>query len=121
MESDTTWEPLGDLDPLDQQVAQALQLDGRAPFRRIGEVLEILAGHNRVNAAKLAGLSEVPAIILENISDEEAWIYIIETNLMQRSFADMSHSEKAAVIATQHSKLFSQGKRNDIINDAFVK
>jgi ParB family chromosome partitioning protein len=28
----------------------------------------------------------------------------------------MSHSEKAAVIATQHSKLFSPGKRNDILN-----
>lgn len=78
-------------------------------------VLEILSGHNRVNAAKLAGLTSVPAIILENLSDADAWVYVIETNLMQRSFADMSHSEKAAVIAAHHSKLFSQGKRNDII------
>ena len=36
---------------------------------------------------------------------------------MQRSFADMSHSEKAAVIASQHSKIFSPGKRNDIIQE----
>ena len=35
--------------------------------------IEILAGHNRVKAAKLVGLSTVPAIILEDISDEEAW------------------------------------------------
>ncbi|MFG1806174.1 Lrp/AsnC family transcriptional regulator [Streptomyces sp. NPDC049040] len=41
MQSDTRWEPLGDLDLLDRQVAQALQLDGRAPFRRIGEVLGV--------------------------------------------------------------------------------
>jgi len=60
-------------------------------------------------------LSEIPAIILENISDEDAMVYVIETNLLQRSFADMSHSEKAAVIALHHSKMFSQGKRNDIL------
>jgi ParB family chromosome partitioning protein len=68
-----------------------------------------------VNAAKLAGLDEVPVIILENISDEDARAYVIETNLMQRSFSDMTHSEKAEVIALHHSKMFSQGKRNDII------
>jgi len=83
--------------------------------RRMGEQFEILSGHNRTNASRLAGLTAIPAIILENVSDAEAWVYVIETNLMQRSFADMSHSEKAAVIAAHHSKLFSQGKRSDII------
>jgi ParB family chromosome partitioning protein len=42
---------------------------------------------------------------------------VVETNLMQRSFSEMSHTEKAAVIATQHGKLFSQGKRNDILRE----
>jgi len=82
--------------------------------RKTGDALEILAGHNRVNAAKLAGLDEVPAIIFENISDEDALMYVVETNLLQRSFTDMAHTEKAAVIALHHSKMFSQGKRNDI-------
>jgi len=83
--------------------------------RKIGDVLEILAGHNRVNAAMLAGLKEVPIVILENISDDDARVYVIETNLLQRSFSDMTHSEKAEVIALHHSKMFSQGKRNDIL------
>jgi ParB family chromosome partitioning protein len=83
--------------------------------RMVDTVMEILAGHNRVNAAKLAGLSEVPTIIFENVSDEDAMVYVIETNLMQRSFSDMTHTEKAAVIALHHSKMFSQGKRNDIL------
>ena len=83
--------------------------------RKLEDTIEILAGHNRVNAAKLAGLDEVPALILENISDEDAQAYVIETNLIQRSFSDMAHTEKAAVIALHHSKMFSQGKRNDII------
>jgi ParB family chromosome partitioning protein len=80
-------------------------------------ILEILAGHNRINAVRIAGLSVVPAIVLENVPDDEALIYVIATNLTQRSFSDMAHSEKAAVIALQHSKLFSQGKRNDILNE----
>jgi len=84
--------------------------------RKVGAIIEILAGHNRVNGAKMAELTEVPVIIVENISDEDAMVYVIETNLIQRSFADMVHSEKAAVIALHHSKMFSQGKRNDIRN-----
>jgi len=83
--------------------------------RRINNILEILSGHNRVKSAKLAGLGEVPTIIFENISDEDAMVYVVETNLIQRSFSDMCHSEKAAVIALHHSKMFSQGKRNDIL------
>ncbi len=76
---------------------------------------EILAGHNRANAAKIAGLTQVPVIIKRGITDEEALIYVIETNLIQRSFTDMLPSEQATILALQHSKLFSQGKRNDII------
>lgn len=76
---------------------------------------EMLAGHNRMNAGKLAGLDEGDFIVKENLSDDEAWMYVIETNVMQRSFADMLISEKAAVLALRHSKMFSQGKRNDII------
>ena len=81
----------------------------------IADAYEILAGHNRVEASRLAGKEEIPAIILEDISDEDALAIVIETNLIQRSFSDMSHSEKATVIALHHSKMFSQGKRNDIL------
>lgn len=79
------------------------------------ERYEMLAGHNRMNAGTMAGLDEGDFIIKDNLSDEEAWMYVIETNVMQRSFADMLPSEKAAVLALRHSKMFSQGKRNDII------
>jgi ParB family chromosome partitioning protein len=79
------------------------------------DLLETLTGHNRINAARIAGLTTVPVIVLEDISDAEAMAYVVETNLMQRSFADMSHSEKAAVIAMHYDKMFSQGKRNDVL------
>ena len=46
----------------------------------------MLAGHNRTNAAKIAGLSEVPAIVKTDLSDEDAYVYVIETNLLQNCF-----------------------------------
>lgn len=76
---------------------------------------EILSGHNRVHASKQAAKTTIPAIVMQDLSDEDAWAIVIETNLMQRSFNDMRHSEKAAVIALHHSKMFSQGKRNDVL------
>jgi ParB family chromosome partitioning protein len=53
------------------------------------EQYEILSGHNRVNAAKEAGLTEIPAIIKHDLSDNEANLIVTEKNLMQRSFADL--------------------------------
>lgn len=79
-----------------------------------GRFYEILAGHNRVNAAKMAGLETIPAVVIEELSDEEALAYVIESNVMQRFFSELRHSEKAAVIALHHRQMFSQGKRNDI-------
>lgn len=79
-----------------------------------GEHYEILAGHNRTNAAKLAGLSVIPAIVKENLSDDEAEMYVIETNVMQRGFDDLSISERAAVVAARHSAMFDEDKRKAI-------
>ena len=78
---------------------------------------EMLAGHNRQHAAQLAGLAEIPCIVKVDLSDEDAWIYVVETNVLQRSFTDMLPSEKAAVLALRYSKMFSQGKRNDIVEE----
>ena len=87
---------------------------------------EILSGHNRVNAAKLANLKTVPCIIKENLTQEQAYAYVIETNLMQRSFSDLLPTEKAVVLKLRYEKITSQGKRNDLqkelnrLNDGIV-
>ena len=78
---------------------------------------EILIGHNRWNASKIAGQESVPAIIKENLTEEEAEIYVIESNLLQRGFGELKTSEQAQVLALRYESLFSQGKRNDIINE----
>ena len=75
----------------------------------------ILSGHNRRNAAQLAGLTQGPVIIRGNLTHDEAVLIVTETNLRQRSFADMSHSERAYCLAQHYEALKSQGKRNDLL------
>ena len=78
---------------------------------------QILSGHNRVNAAREAGLDEVPTIIKEGLTEEEATLIVTETNLMQRSFGDLAHSERATVIATRHEAMKNQGIRTDLLRE----
>jgi len=78
---------------------------------------EILSGHNRVAAAKIAGLTEVPVIIKASLSDGEAKLIVTESNLCQRSFADLSHSERAIALKTHMDAVNQQGRRTDLINE----
>lgn len=78
---------------------------------------EILSGHNRVNAGKIAGLTKAPVVIKEDLTDEEAMLIVTETNLIQRSFAELAVSEKAKVITERHRAIKQQGRRTDLINE----
>ena len=81
------------------------------------EGYEMLAGHNRQNAGRLVGLTEVPAIVKYDLTEKEAYVYVIETNVMQRGFAELLPSEKAAVLAERYEKVSNQGRRNDILQE----
>lgn len=85
--------------------------------RKKGRGYEMLSGHNRQNAARTVGLTEIPAIVKEDLTDEEAYVYVIETNVIQRSFTDLAPSEKAAVLSARYEKVITQGKRNDILRE----
>jgi len=78
---------------------------------------EILSGHNRVNAAKIVGLTEVPAVIMRGLTDDEAALIVTETNLVQRSFSDLSHSQRAIALKHHLEAIKSQGKRTDLIDE----
>lgn len=78
---------------------------------------EILSGHNRANAATIAGIEKVPAVIKEGLTDEEAMLIVTETNLIQRSFSELSHSEKARILTERHNAIKEQGKKIDLINE----
>ena len=71
---------------------------------------EILSGHNRVNAAKIAGKKNVPAVVMENLPDEYAMVYVTETNIFQRGFRELRISEQAFAVAIRYKRLFDQKK-----------
>ena len=54
--------------------------------------MEIIAGHNRVAAAKLAGLATVPAVV-QQLDDAQAAIMLVDSNLQHRE--TLLPSEKA--------------------------
>ncbi|PKM52498.1 MAG: chromosome partitioning protein ParB [Firmicutes bacterium HGW-Firmicutes-7] len=82
--------------------------------RPLDDGYEILSGHNRINAAKLANIENVPVIIKENLTDDEAMLIVTETNLIQRSFTDLSYSERARVLTEHYKAIKEQGKRIDL-------
>jgi len=82
------------------------------------EKYEIISGHNRVNAAKLAGLSTVPCII-KDIDDATAELEMIETNLRQRT--KLLPSEKAFAFKMRMEALKKQGKRSDILSEKWLE
>lgn len=58
----------------------------------------ILSGHNRVQSCRQLGIENIPCIILDQITEEEAELVVLESNLLQRSFSEMAESEKSEVI-----------------------
>lgn len=72
---------------------------------------QLLAGHNRVEAAKLAGLHTIPALI-NNLDDASAALVLVDSNLYQRDH--LLPSEKAFAYKMRLDAMKRQGKRNDL-------
>lgn len=88
------------------------------PYAKEEGKYEILSGHNRVAAAKEAGIKGVPAIIKRGLTDEEALLIVTETNLIQRSFADLKHSERAVALTAHYEAMKKKsGYRSDLLAD----
>lgn len=75
------------------------------------EGYEIISGHNRVSAARLAGLASVPAII-RNLEDESAIVAMVDSNLRQRD--QLLPSEKAFAFKMKLEAIKRQGQRTDL-------
>jgi ParB family chromosome partitioning protein len=74
---------------------------------------EMISGHRRMHAAKLAGLTTVPAIIKE-MADDEAVIAMVDSN-MQRE--EILPSERAFSLKMKMDAMRRQGYRADLNRD----
>ena len=72
---------------------------------------EIISGHNRVEAAKLAGLDKVPVTVRE-LDDDTATILMVDSNLRQRE--TLLPSEKAWAYRMKLEAIKRQGFRTDL-------
>lgn len=89
--------------------------------QRLGpDCYETLSGHNRIRCAEQAGLKTIPAFIKENLTETEALAYVIETNLIQRSFTDMLPSEQAAVLKVRYQELTTLSRQKDISRELHI-
>jgi ParB family chromosome partitioning protein len=79
------------------------------------QVYEILIGHNRWNGSKVSGLEEIPAYIREGLSDAEANLFVVNSNLMQRSPAEMLPSELAKAYKMQLDAYKVTGKNKALL------
>ena len=72
---------------------------------------QIIAGHNRVAAAKLAGLNTVPALV-QQLEDHQAAILLVDSNLQHRE--KLLPSEKARAYKLRLDSMKRQGQRTDL-------
>lgn len=79
--------------------------------------LIVLVGHNRLEAAKKAGLLHVPCIIKEDLTEDEAVRWVTSSNFIQRSFSELTYKEKIASIYMNHMATKKQGRRTDLIKE----
>lgn len=79
---------------------------------------EMIAGHRRKLATQLAGNDSIPCIV-RNLSDDEATIIMVDTNLRQRE--KILPSEKSFAYKMKLDAMNRQGQRTDLTSTPLVE
>lgn len=79
---------------------------------------QIIAGHNRVAAAKLAGKTTIPSIVRQ-MDNNEAALLLVDSNLQHRE--KLLPSEKAWAYRVRLEAMNRQGKRTDLTSSPLDK
>ncbi len=79
-----------------------------------GGIYEMISGHRRLHAAKLAELKKIPAIIKE-LTDDEAIIIMVDSNVQRE---EILPSERAFSLKMKMDAMRRQGTRTDLDEDA---
>ena len=79
-----------------------------------GDGYEMISGHRRLHASRLAGLKKIPAFVRE-LSDDEATIVMVDSNIQRE---ELLPSEKAFALKMKLEALKRQGQRTDLDDEA---
>ena len=77
---------------------------------------EIVSGHRRAHAARLAGIETVPAFVYP-LSRDQAAVLVVDSNLHRERLLP---SEKAFAYRLKAEALYHQGKRSDLTSAQFA-
>ena len=82
-----------------------------------GSQYEMISGHRRLHASKLAGLDKIPAIS-KQMSDVEATIIMVDSNIQRE---ELLPSEKAFALRMKMEAVSRQGARTDLTSGPEVQ
>ncbi|MBP3507521.1 MAG: ParB/RepB/Spo0J family partition protein [Lachnospiraceae bacterium] len=75
-----------------------------------GDGYEMISGHRRLHASKLAGFKKIPAFVRE-LSDDEATIVMVDSNIQRE---ELLPSERAFALKMKLEAMKRQGQRSDL-------
>lgn len=75
-----------------------------------GGKYEMISGHRRLHASRLAGLDKIP-VISKQMSDDEATIIMVDSNIQRE---ELLPSEKAYAFKMKMEAMTHRGQRNDL-------
>ena len=101
-----------------KEMASSIEKDGvREPalVRPIGNgKYQMISGHRRKKASEIANKETMPCIV-RDLTDEQAAIIMVDSNLQQRQ--KILFSERAFAYKMKLEAMTHQGKRNDLTSD----
>lgn len=101
-----------------KEMASSIEKDGvREPalVRSIGNgKYQMISGHRRKKASEIANKNTMPCIV-RDLTDEQAAIIMVDSNLQQRQ--KILFSERAFAYKMKLEAMTHQGKRNDLTSD----
>jgi len=119
-------QPRQDFDPLAlEELAQSIRENGvitPITLRKTGETYQIIAGERRWRASRLAGLTEIPAIVLD-VDENTAYALALIENLQREDLNPMEEAEgyrrlTAELGLTQEQAALRVGKSRPAVANA---
>lgn len=89
------------------------------PHRKQGGYYEVISGMRRLEACKQLGYENISCIVADNLSRDEALIFMVDSNLCNRE--NLLPSEKAAAYKIKLEAMKRQGYRTDLTSTPEVE